>query len=146
MRYRLLRSAAHDQRWLDRLRRSVYRDLVIATYGRWDEARHLRDTSECWARGDISIIEADGARVGMLQMFDQTGVVEIAEIQVQLSHQNRGIASRILADIIDQTHKRGKTVVLFVPLHNERAYDFGLHRGFSQASQTETHRRLECKP
>lgn len=146
MRYRLLRAAAHDQRWLDRLRRSVYRELFIATYGRWDEARHVRETSECWKRGYISIIEVEGERVGMVQMFDQTGFVEIGEIQIQPSHQNRGIAGRIVNDIVDQAHKRGKSVRLSVALKNERGYWFSQARGFRQVSQTETHNQLQCEP
>jgi len=57
--------------------------------------------------------------VGMVQMFDQTGAVEIAELQIQPSHQNRGIGGRVLTDIVDQAHKRGKTVTLSVALKNE---------------------------
>src|SRR5512147_200676 len=91
MRYRLIRAVVRDQRWLDQLRRSVYRELFVAAFGSWDEARHVRDTRECWDRGHISIIDVDGERVGMIQILDQTGVVEIGEFQIQPSHQNRGI-------------------------------------------------------
>ena len=146
LRYRLLRVAANDQRWLDQLRRSVFRELAVATYGSWDEARHVRETTECWDRGDISVIEADGARVGMIQMLDQTGFVEIVELQIQPSHQNRGIGSRILSDIVDQAHKRGKTVKLSVALKNERANEFFQRCGFQHVAQTETHHQLQCEP
>lgn len=146
MRYRLIRAAVNDQRWLDRLRRSVYRELFIATFGRWDEARHVRHTSECWDRGHISIIEVYGERVGMIQILDQTGFVEIGELQIQPSHQNQGIGSRILSDVVNQAHKRGKTVKLSVALKNERAYEFYQRCGFQQVAQTETHNQLQCEP
>ena len=146
LRYRLLRVAENDQRWLDQLRRSVYRELFVATFGSWDEARHLRDTSECWDRGSISIIEVDGQRVGMIQILDQTGFVEIGELQIQPSHQNRGIGSRILSDVVDQAHKRGKTVKLSVALKNERANEFYQRCGFQYVAQTETHHQLQCTP
>ena len=146
MRYRLVRAVARDQRWLDQLRRSVYRDLFIATFGRWDEKRHVRDTTECWDRGHISIIEVGGERVGMIQILDQTGCVEIGETQIKASHQNRGIGSRILSDIVDQAHKRGKSVKLSVALKNERAYEFYRRCGFQDMSQTETHKQLQCEP
>jgi ribosomal protein S18 acetylase RimI-like enzyme len=146
LRYRLLRATVRDQRWLDQLRRSVYRELFIAAFGGWDEARHVRHTSECWDRGQISIIEVDGERVGMIQILDQTGVVEIGEMQIQPSHQNRGIGSRILSDIVDQAHKRGKTVTLSVALKNERAYEFYRRCGFQHVTQTETHNQLQCEP
>ena len=146
MRYRLLRAVAHDQRWLDQLRRSVYRDLFIATFGKWDEARHLRHTRECWERGYISIIEVEGERVGMIQLFDETGFVEIGELQIQPSHQNRAIGGRILNDIVDQAHKRGKSVRLSVALKNEQAYRFYQRYGFRLVSTTETHTQLQCEP
>ena len=146
MRYRLIRAVVGDQRWLDQLRRSVYRELFIATFGSWDEARHVRDTSECWDRGDVSLIEADGARVGMIQLLDQTGVVEIRELQIHPAHQGRGIGSRILSDIVDQAHKRGRTVTVSVALKNERANEFFQRCGFQHLEQTESHHRLQCVP
>ena len=146
LRYRLIRAVSRDQRWLDQLRRSVYRELFIAAFGSWDEPRHARHTSECWERGGISLIEADGERVGMIQILDQTGCVEIGELQIQPSHQNRGIGSRILSDVVDQAHKRGKSVKLLVALTNERAYDFYRRCGFQQVAQTETHHQLQCEP
>ncbi|MEO8466537.1 MAG: GNAT family N-acetyltransferase [Gammaproteobacteria bacterium] len=146
MRYRLVRAVVRDQRWLDQLRRSVYRDLFFATFGHWDEARHVRHTAECWDLGQISIIEVDGARVGMIQILDQAALVEVGELQIQPSHQNRGIGSRILSDVVDQAHKRGKTVTLSVALQNARAYEFYRRCGFQQAAQTETHNQLKCEP
>ena len=146
LRYRLIRAAVNDQRWLDQLRRSVYRELFVATFGSWDEARHARDTRECWERGHISIIEADGERVGMIQILDQAGAVEIGELQIQPSHQNRGIGTRILSDVVNQAHKRGKAVTLSVALHNERANQFYQRCGFRHVAQTETHVQLQCDP
>jgi len=146
MRYRLIRAVANDERWLDQLRRSVYRELFVATFGSWDEARHLRHTRECWDRGYISIIEVEGQRVGMVQLLDQTGFVEIGEIEIQPSHQNRGIGGRIVSDIVDQAHKRGKVVKVSVALKDERAYWFYQRHGFRPVGQTETHRQLQCEP
>ena len=146
LRYRLVRAVARDQRWLDQLRRSVYRDLFIAIFGSWDEEHHVRHTNECWDRGHISIIEVAGERVGMIQILDQPGSVEIGEMQIQPSHQSRGIGSRILSDIVNQTHKRGKSVRLSVALKNERAYEFYRRCGFQEMAQTETHTQLQCEP
>jgi ribosomal protein S18 acetylase RimI-like enzyme len=146
MRYRLLRATVDDQRWLDQLRRSVYRELFIATFGSWDEARHVRHVSECWDLGHISIIEVGGERVGMIQILDQTDFVEIGELQIQPSHQGHGIGSRILSDVVEQVHKRGKSVRLSVALNNERACEFYQRCGFRHVAQTETHNQLQCEP
>ena len=146
MGYRLLRAVARDQRWLDQLRRTAYRELFIATFGKWDERRHARHTRECWDRGHISIIQVDGERVGMIQILDQPYSVEIGEIQIQPSYQRRGIGSRVLSDVINQAHKRGKSLALSVALKNEPAYRFYQRHGFRQMSQTETHYQLQCDP
>jgi ribosomal protein S18 acetylase RimI-like enzyme len=146
MQYRLIRAKVRDQRWLDQLRRSVYRDLFIDTFGSWDEARHVRHSRECWDRGQISIIQVDGERVGMIQILDQGEFIEIGELQIQASHQGLGIGGRILGDVVQQAHKRGKNVTLSVALKNERALGFYRRCGFEQVAETETHKQLQCAP
>ena len=120
MLYRLVPASIDDEGWLERLRRDVYQELFIATFGGWDEARHTRQFGECLNRGGISIIEIDGARVGMIQLFDQTDAVEVGEIQIQPSHQNRGIGSRVLKDTIARAHQQRKKVLISVALKNDR--------------------------
>jgi ribosomal protein S18 acetylase RimI-like enzyme len=106
----------------------VYRELFFATWGGWDEARHLRHCAECWERGEISCIEIDGVRVGMIQLFDQPNVIEIGEIQIQPSYQNRGIGTRLLRD----------TISLSVALKNERAYRLYERLGFQKVARNDT--------
>lgn len=146
MQYRLIRAKPGDQRWLDQLRRTVYRELFIDTFGSWDEARHVRHTTECWDRGQISIIQVDGERVGMIQILDQPPFIEIGELQIQPSYQGLGIGGRILGDVVQQAHKRGKTVTLSVALKNERAMGFYRRCGFTQVGQDETHNKLQYAP
>ena len=102
--------------------RCVYQELFTATFGSWDEARHARQFSECLNRGGISIIEVNGARVGMIQLFDEPDAVEIGEIQIRPRHQNQGTGSRVLKDTIVRVHARRKKVSLSVALKNQRAY------------------------
>src|SRR5881394_3110468 len=98
MEYRLISALPSDDAWLENLRRSVYQELFQATWGGWDEARHMRHFSECITREHIFIIELDGIRVGMIQIFDEPNAVEVGEIQVQPSSQSRGIGTRVLKD------------------------------------------------
>ena len=121
MSYQLIPGSLEDEVWLERLRRDVYQELFMATFGGWDEARHLRHCAECWERGAIYAIEVDGLRVGMIQLFDQPDAVEVGEIQIQRSHQNEGIGSRVLQDTIARVHEQRKKVLLSVAVKNERA-------------------------
>jgi len=139
MGYQLVPAVPEDEAWLEQLRRAVYPELFFATWGGWDEARHQRHCAECWKRGGISRIEIDGVRVGMIQLFDHPDSIEIGEIQIQPSCQNRGIGTRLLRVTIDRAHKQHKKVSLSVALKNERAYRLYERLGFQKVAQNETH-------
>ena len=111
-----------------------------------DEARHLRHCAECWERGRIFCIEIDGVRVGMIQLFDEPDAIEIGEIQIQPSYQNRGIGTRLLRDTIDRAHEHRKKVSLSVALKNERAYRLYERLGFQKVAQNETHNLMAYAP
>jgi len=92
---RLIPASSADKAWLEQLRRDVYQELFRATFGGWDEVRHARQFAECWERGQISIIEVDGNRVGMIQLFEDADAVEVGEIQIDPRHQNKGTGGRV---------------------------------------------------
>ena len=137
MQYCLTPTNAEDRSWLDELRRAVYHDLFVATWGGWDEARHLRHFAESWKRGGISIIDLDGVRVGMIQLLEGDDALEVAEIQIHPLYQGRGIGTRLLHDTIAQAHSRAKMVTLSTGLQNHRAVELYRRLGFEHASQTE---------
>ena len=146
MGYQLVPAVPEDEAWLEQLRRAVYRELFFATWSGWDEARHLRHCAECWERGQIFCIEIDGVRVGMIQLFDEPDAIEIGEIQIQPSYQNRGIGTRLLRDTIDRAHEQRKKVSLSVALKNERAYRLYARLGFQKVAQNETHNLMAYAP
>ncbi len=146
MRIRLKAALATDERWLDQLRRNVYEELVRATWGSWDEARHVRQFAECWKLGNISLIEVDGVRVGMIQIFESPDIVEVGEIQIELSHQNRGIGTTMLRDVIERAHRQRKAVRLSLGLQNHGALRLYQRLGFRLVEKTDTHNHLTCEP
>jgi ribosomal protein S18 acetylase RimI-like enzyme len=146
MNHRLIPASPEDEAWLGNLRRSVYQELFQATWGGWDEARHIRHFSECIARGHISIIELGGVRVGMIQILDEANAVEVGEIQVQSSHQNRGVGTAVLKGVIAHARETGKSVRLRVGLKNDSAYRLYQRLGFRQVARTETHYHMACEP
>ncbi len=146
MEIRLKTALATDERWLDQLRRGVYQELFRATWGGWDEARHMRQFAKCWKLGNISLIEVDGVRVGMIQLFDSPDSVEVGEIQIELSHQNRGIGAALLRDVTTRAHRQRKTVLLSVGLQNHGALRLYQRLGFRLVEKTETHHHLTYAP
>lgn len=139
VRYRLAPAGPSDQQWLDRLRRRVYEDLVMDVLGEWDEVKHQRHCAECWARGEIALIEVGGVRVGMVQLLERPDAIEIGEIEILPEHQNRGIGSQILRDTIARADAQRRHVVLSVGLENERARRLFERLGFREVSRSETH-------
>ncbi len=146
MAYQLVPASIGDQEWLERLRRDVYQELFFATWSGWNEARHARHVAECWKRGGLWIINVDGTRVGMIQLFDQPDAVEIGEIQIQPTHQNLGVGTRVLRDIVARAHQQHKKVSLSVALKNDRAYQLYQRLGFRQVARTDTHNHMVCDP
>ena len=145
MGYQLAPVVPKDEAWLERLRRSVYQELFFATWGSWDEARHLRHCAECWERGGISSVEIDSVRVGMIQLFDDPDGVEIGELQIQPSYQNRGIGTRLLRDTIDRRTSSAEDF-LSVALKNDRAYRLYERLGFQKVAQNDTHNLIAYAP
>ena len=129
-----------DRDWLDRLRRDVYRDLFDATWGGWDEARHLRHFAACWERGRIQVIVVDGADVGMLQVFEHDDDVELSEVQVAPDRQGAGLGTAVVRQVIARAS--GRDVVLSTGLRNDGARRLYERLGFVVTARTETHTHL----
>jgi ribosomal protein S18 acetylase RimI-like enzyme len=146
MSYRLVPASDEDEAWLERLRRAAYRELFDTTFGGWDEARHLRQFRECWKQGEISIIEVNGVRVGMIQLFERPNGLEVAEIQILPSHQNLGIGGQVLRDTIARAHEQRRRVLLSVGLRNVRAYELYRRVGFQKVACDETHNHMSNDP
>jgi len=144
MHYRLTDATPTDEPWLEALRRSVYQDLFVATWGAWDEERHRRHFAACMEAGRIFVIEVDGARVGMVQLFDEESSVEVGEIQIQPGDQSRGLGTRVLVDVMASARKHRKSVRLSVGLKNEGALRLYRRLGFKVVATTDTHYHMEC--
>jgi len=141
--YQLVAAIEDDRTWLEQLRRSVYRDLFFATWGEWNEARHLRHCSECWDRGNIFRVEVGGARVGMIQFSEKPDAMEVCEIQIDPAYQGRGIGSTLLLDTVSRAHASGRKVFLATGLKNHRAFSLYRRLGFEHTGQTDTHHLFE---
>ena len=141
--YRLVPATPEDRAWLETLRRAVYQELFVATWGAWDEARHQRHCAECWERGGIHVVEVDGARVGMIQQIEHGDAIEVGEIQIHPSHQGKGTGSRLLEDALTQAHSRGQKVVLSAGSRNHRAIRLYERLVFQPGFRGETHVHME---
>lgn len=146
MNYRLLAAVPDDENWLEDLRRQVYQELFYATWGGWDEARHHRHFAACLAREHIFVIEREGRRAGMVQIFEAADALEVGELQIQPDGQNRGLGTAVLRDLIARAQGAGKSVKLSLGLKNHKAYRLYQRLGFRCVERTETHFHMICEP
>ena len=144
--YSLRPATAEDESWLEALRRVVYRELIIRTFGAWDESRHARHCAECLACGPISVIEAAGQRAGMIQLLEKADAIEIGEIQLEPAVQRRGLGSQVLRDVLARAQREGRRVRLSVALRNDAAHRLYRRLGFHDVSRNDSHVQMECVP
>ena len=137
--YALTPATEEHEAWLEVLRRDVYRKLFDATWGGWDEARHQRHWAGCLASGSICVVEVDGQRAGMLQVFESENALEVGEVQVLPSMQGNGLGTRLLRDVMKRARGMEKGVVLSTGLQNLRAAQLYERLGFRYTGRTETH-------
>jgi len=138
MRYSLRPATAADKAWLDQLRRAAYADLFDATWGGWDEDRHRRHFDGTWERGGIQAIEIDGRPIGMVQLTQSDDRVEVIEIQIALDHQNNGIGTQLMRDVMDRASQQGRDVVLSTGLKNAGAIRLYERLGFEATERTDS--------
>jgi ribosomal protein S18 acetylase RimI-like enzyme len=137
--YTLTDASSEDTPWLETLRRNVYQELFLLTWGGWDEARHQRHFAASLERHCISILSIDDTAVGMLQLFENDDGLEIGEIQIMPTRQNLGIGTQVLKDIILLGTQSRKDVRLRVGLQNGKARRLYERLGFVVEMVSQTH-------
>lgn len=144
--YRLRLATVVDQPWLQALRRDVYYDLMVRTFGVWDEKRLVRHAAECWARGPILLVEVDGQAAGMIQLFESAEAIDVSELQLRPDHQRLGLGSLLLRDVQARAHSTGRSVRLSVAHRNDGALRLYRRLGFEEFERDPTHIRMLSRP
>jgi len=144
--YKLRDATEEDRPWLDQLRRGVYFDLMVDTFGHFEEERHQRHCEECWNQGNIQIVCVERESIGMLQVAEGASTIELCEIQILPDHQGNGIGSALLRDVIDRSRSTGKNLVLSVALKNMKARSLYERLGFGVTGRSDTHIHMQYMP
>ena len=91
----------------------------------WQFGLQHRYYQEHYADAEFRVILADGEPVGRLYLARWADEHRIVDIVIAPEHRNRGIGSRLLADILAEADAVGKPVSIHVELQNpaRRLYD-----------------------
>lgn len=131
-----------DREFLFELLKRSLGPHIRATYGAWNEAwqrRRFLETSDPTAH---EIVESEGAAIGCLLVEESVGAVALHRVFLLPEHQNRGIGTELVSELLRAASRRGKPVRLrvFRVSPAVRLYE---RLGFRRVGLTDTHLLME---
>jgi len=113
------------------------RDYVDRTWG-WDEAWQRSRFDENFDHLPLQIIEKDGRPIGYISVRRPGNEIFLAAIEIAPEHQNPGIASQLVRELLDEADRSCLPAKLFVLKVNpaRRLYE---RLGFQCSDETPTH-------
>lgn len=135
-------AAEADAEFARALHAACYRDVVIEQFGDWDPALQAGFFQQKWDEGGFEIVELDGLAIGVVVPQWRPDDLFVSEIQIDPSHQGRGIGTIVIAELIAEANRRRLPVRLQV-LHRSRARVWYERLGFVQMGESSTHLLLE---
>jgi GNAT superfamily N-acetyltransferase len=124
------------------LHAACYREVVIEQFGGWDPALQAEFFQQKWGEGGFDIVELDDVPIGIVATQLRPDHLFVAEIQIDPSHQGRGIGTVIMGELIAEATSRRIPVRLQV-LRRSRARRWYERLGFAQTGESSTHLMLE---
>ncbi len=80
-------------------------DYIEAIWG-WDEQIQRDFHADAFNPARWRIITADGADIGIIDVVHRRREIYLARIEIQPSHQRRGIGAKLIRALIDEASQR----------------------------------------
>ena len=87
--------------------RETMREYTLATWGEWKEDDVRRRVTENIAAGQTRIIELDGAPIGIQTVTRELDCIRLVQLFIRPKHQNCGIGSTLIRQLLDQARAEG---------------------------------------
>jgi GNAT superfamily N-acetyltransferase len=84
------------------------RSYVERTWGSFSRERTVRAVREAVAAGTYSIVQCSGEDIGALAVAYEPTYMQLAQIYILPSHQNRGIGTRLVRQVAAQARRNAK--------------------------------------
>ena len=130
---------------LDRLfdiHRDASKDVVEATWGKWDEVWQAEYFKKKFDPGTRQIITCDAEDIGFFEVVNEGDKIFIQNIVISPAFQNRGIGTGLIRNVLREAGKKNLPVRLQVLKVNARARDLYERLGFVITGETETHYKM----
>jgi GNAT superfamily N-acetyltransferase len=141
----LRRASAADADFVYRVMEATMRLYVEQTWGSFSEELTRKAVADVIASGSCSIIEFEGSDIGVLSVERLDDRIKLNQLYILPSHQNRGIGTSILRELIREARQVGKRLKLRVLAVNpvRRLYE---REGFRVVSTTPERIYMELRP
>jgi ribosomal protein S18 acetylase RimI-like enzyme len=116
----------------------AYRDVVVRTYGPWDEAAQDELFKAVWSRANYEVILCDGVQCGYLCVEDRDQDIHLRELVIDPNFQRKGVGTKILLELIERARKREVPVQLSTQVSN-RSLNLYRRLGFREFKRTDSH-------
>ncbi len=134
-----------DSDFVYRVKKEALGEYIRQTWG-WDEelqrTLHVKDFNPA----TVWIISSFDQDVGWLEAICESGEMRIAGIYLLPEHQNRGVGTAVIKDVLGEAVKRRLPVTLQVLKVNHRAKALYERLGFIVEGETATHRLMRRLP
>ena len=144
MRIGLRPGEREDRQYLWRLHRETMRDYVDKTWG-WDETFQRGMFDENFDPSSLLIIEKGDKPIGYISARRSGDEIFLAMIEIAPAQQNRGIASQLIKELLEEADRSQVPVKLYVLKVNpaRRLYK---RLGFQCTGETSTHYLMVREP
>jgi GNAT superfamily N-acetyltransferase len=141
----LRRASAADADFVFRVVEGTMRRYVEQTWGSFSEEITRNGIEKLIASGNCSIIEFEGADIGVLSVERLADHIKLDQLFILPSHQNRGIGTSILRALVREANEAQQPIRLRLLAVNpvRRLYE---REGFRVSSTTRERIYMELNP
>jgi GNAT superfamily N-acetyltransferase len=111
---RLRQAKAADAEFIYRLVEGTMRVYVEQIWGSFSEDYNRKNVTECIASGIYSLIECEGRDIGALAVERHSTHIQLTQIYILPSHQNRGIGTSLVRELVREARETGRPLRLRV--------------------------------
>ncbi|MSU66652.1 MAG: GNAT family N-acetyltransferase [Opitutus sp.] len=146
MNFSLRPATADDGDWLYAVREATMRGYVEETFGFWDEAAQRERFLIPRELANMQIIAVDRRRAGLLHVERSAEGIFLANLQIDLPFQNRGLGTTVIRTLVAEAQAHGRAVWLQVFKVNQPARDLYARLGFVIQDESDTHTHMIWRP
>ena len=112
--YVLRQATDADSDALFALHRAALGPYIEAVFGPWDDEVQARFHREWFDAERVQVVEASGALIGVLDCTVTADELRLDRVAIEPAHQNRGIGTAVVTDLLQQADERGLATTLEV--------------------------------